>query len=235
MDLELARIVAEDIDFLTREWKQDIDDASLRRASPILRSLLVEGKLGKVAHDCGRSLQIMAPAINKVLTEAELKEKVYFQAGGAKYRGLEVQTMSMVNRALSEKEIKANYECDKKVIGKSYPVKLGAFLRQPSFVVDGVLIHREEVIKYVSNKLGGAHYDNTRKTGAKGEAALEGKYALLDKIRSGTSVADKNAIYYELLSIGQRVVNSRDVRHLQKQLQTLISRPGIIYAKVIST
>jgi len=66
--------------------------------------------------------------------------------------------MSMVNRALSEKEIKANYERDKKVIGKSHPVKLGIFLRQPSFVVDGVLIYRDEVIKYVSNKLGGAHY-----------------------------------------------------------------------------
>lgn len=230
MDMELARIVAEDIDFLTREWNQDIDDASLRRASPILRSLLVEGKLGKVAHDCGSNLRIMAPAINRVLTEAELKENAYFQAGGAKYKGMEVQAMSMVNRALSEKEIKANYERYKKVIGKSYPVKLGVFLRQPSFVVDGVLIYRDEVIKYVSNKLGGAHYDDSRNTGAKGEAPLEGKYALLDKVRSGTNVAEKNAIYYELLSIGQRVVNSRDVRHLQKQLRALISRPGVIYA-----
>jgi len=35
MDIELARIVADDIDFLAREWNKDIDDASLRRASPI--------------------------------------------------------------------------------------------------------------------------------------------------------------------------------------------------------
>lgn len=229
MDLELARIVSEDIDFLTREWNQDIDDASLRRASPILRSLLVEGTLGKVAHECGKSLKVMAPAINRTLTETELKEKVYFQAGGARYKGLKVQAMSIVNRALSEKEIKANYEREKQVIGRSYPVKLGAFLRQPSFVVDGVLIYRDEVIKYVSNKLGGAHYDNTRNTGTKGEANLENKYTLLDKVRNGTCVADKNAIYYELLSIGQRVVNSRDVRHLQKQLQALVGRPGVIY------
>ncbi|NJM11564.1 MAG: hypothetical protein HC889_06490 [Synechococcaceae cyanobacterium SM1_2_3] len=228
MDIELARIVEEDIGFLTCEWNQDIDDASLRRASPILRSLLVEGKLGKVAHDCGRNLRIMAPAINRGLTEAELKEKVYFQAGGAKYKGVEVQAISMVNRALSEKEIKANYERNKKVIGKSYPVKLDVFLRQPSFVVDGVLIYRDEVIKYVSNKLGGTHYDDTRNAGTKSDPL--GKYALLDKVRSGTNVADKNAIYYELLSIGQRVVNSRDVRHLQKQLQALIGRPRVIYA-----
>lgn len=227
--MELARVVAEDLDFLSREWNQDIDDASLRRASPILRSLLIEGKLGKIAHDCEKSLRIMAPAINRVITETELKEKVYFQAGGAKYKGMEVQAISIVNRALSENEIKANYERDKKAIGKSYPVKLGVFLRQPSFVVDGILIYREEVIKYVSNKLGGAHYDDARETDAKGEAALNRKYLLLDKVRSGTNIADKNAIYYELLSIGQRVVNSRDVRHLQKQLQTLIGLPRVIH------
>jgi hypothetical protein len=230
MDIELARIVLEDIEYLSHEWNQDIDDASLRRSSPILRSLLIEGQLGIVAHACGRNLRIMAPAINRVLTENELKQFVYWQAGGAKHKGMEIEAASMVNRALSEQEIKANYERDKIVIGKSYPVKLGAFLRQPSFVVEGVLINREEVIKYVSNKLGGAHYDESRSTTAKPEPTLEDKYVLLDKLRTGTYVAEKNAIYYELLSIGQRLVNSRDIQHLRKQLQTATNRPRIIYA-----
>lgn len=229
MDMELARIVAEDIDFLTHEWNQDIDDASLRRASPILRSLLIEGQLGKIAHTYGRDIRILAPAINKDLTETELKKNVYFQAGGAKYKGMEVQALSIVNYAKPEQEIKADYERRKKVMGKSYPIKLGAFLRQTSFVVDGVLIHREEVIKYVANKLGGVHYQDSRNTTTKGEATLEDKYALLDKVRGGMYVADKNAIYYELLSIGQRIVNSRDVRHLRKELQVLIARPGVIH------
>lgn len=230
MDLDLARIVWEDLDFLFREWNQDIDDASLRRASPVLRSLLIEGQLGKVAHACGRDLRIMAPAINKFLSEAGLKQNAYFQAGGARYKGIEVQAVSMVQRALSEREIKTNYERDRKVIGKSYPVKLGAFLRQPSFVVDGVIIYRDEVIKYISNKLGGAHYDESRKTTATGRVTLEDKYALLDKVRSGTHVADKNAIYYELLSIGQRVVSSRDIHRLRKYLKYSISLPAVIYA-----
>lgn len=230
MDIELAQIVAEDIDYLSREWNQDIDDPSLRRASPILRSLLVEGQLAKVAHACGRNLRIMTPAINRVLTETELKQSVYWQAGGAKYKGMEIQATSIVNRALSAQEIKAKYERDKKLIGKSYPVKLGTFLRQPSFVVEGILINREEVIKYVANKLGGAHYDESRSTTTKHAPTLEDKYALLDKLRAGTYVAEKNAIYYELLSIGQRVVNSRDIQHLRKQLQTAINRPGVIYA-----
>jgi len=33
MDIELVRVVQEDLDLLTKEWNQDIDDASLRQAS----------------------------------------------------------------------------------------------------------------------------------------------------------------------------------------------------------
>ncbi|MGA4531727.1 hypothetical protein ACPA1H_15390 [Ectopseudomonas chengduensis] len=230
MNLELARVVSEDLDFLFSEWNQDIDDASLRRSSPVLRSLLIEGLLGKVAQECGRDLRVMAPAINRVITETELKQNAYFQAGGAKYKGMVIQSTSIINRARTTQEIKENYERTKNVIGKSYPVKLGVFLRQPSFVVDGTLINREEVIKYVANKLGGAHYDESRKVSAGAGVTLDEKFTLLDKVRNEISIADKNAIYYELLSIGQRIINSRDVRHFRKNLQTIIKLPAVIYA-----
>ncbi len=99
------------------------------------------------------------------------------------------------------------------------------FLRQASFVIKGVIINREEVIKYVANKFGGAHYDSNRRISPPGASiSLEDKYTLLDSIRSGTIVADKNAVYYELLSIGQRVINSRDVLHLQKKLKQVLNK-----------
>lgn len=87
----------------------------------------------------------MAPAISRVVTEAELRECIFFQTGGAKYKGMIVQSMLVSTRAKTPAEIKASYERDKVVIGKSYPVKLGVFLKQTSFVVRGVLINREEV------------------------------------------------------------------------------------------
>jgi len=230
MDINLARVVSEDLDYLFNEWNQDIDDASLRRTSPVLRSLLIEGHLAKISQACGKDLRIMAPVINRVIPEAELKEATYFQAGGAKFKGMEVQSMSFVERAFTDQERKFRYERGRKAIGKSYPVKLGVFLRQVSFAVNGVLINREEVIKYVANKLGGAHYDNNRKLSSTNEIALDDKYALLDQVHSQIVVADKNAIYYELLSIGQRMINSRDVQQLRKHLQTLVKRPQVIYA-----
>ena len=43
-----------------------------------------------------------------------------------------------------------------------------------------------------------------------------------------TVTADKNAIYYELLGIGQRVVNSRDIRALRKHLKLVMTVPAVI-------
>lgn len=229
MDLELARLVVEDLDYLFKEWNQDIDDASLRRSSPVLRALLVEGLLARAAHQVGRDIRVMAPASSRVVTETELRECTFFQSGGAKYKGTIVQSMSMIPRAKTPAEIKASYERQKEITGKSYPVKLGIFLKQTSFVVKGVLINREEVIKYVANKLGGAHYDASRASVKEGrDVTLEQKYALLDQVRAGMNTADKNAIYYELLSVGQRVANSRDVRALRKHLGQVVSVPAII-------
>ncbi len=229
MDFELARLVAEDLDYLFKEWNQDIDDASLRRSSPVLRSLLVEGLLACAAHQANREVRVMAPAIARVVTKEELRECTFFQAGGANFKGMMVQSMSIVPRAQSPAEIKASFERSKNVIGKSYPVKLNAFLKQTSFVVKNILINREEVIKYVANKLGGAHYDSSRPPSkVPGEASLDQKYALLDEVRRGMFVADKNAVYYELLSIGQRISNSRDIRGLRKHLEHVLSVPPVI-------
>lgn len=218
MDIDLIRLVAEDLHYLSTEWNQSIDDASLRRSSPALRSLLVEGQLGRAAHQVGCNLRIMAPATCKVMADSELREYRYYQAGGARYNGMMVQATSVVGRAKSMAEVRASYERMKDVMGRSYPVKLGTFLKQTSFVIDGVLISREEVIKYVANKLGGAHYDASRQQSSVRDISLEQKYSLLDRVRAGMLMAERNAVYYELLSIGQRLVNSRDVRNLRKQL-----------------
>lgn len=231
MDTELARVVADDLEYLFAVWNQDIDDASLRRSSTTLRLLLVDGLLGRVAHQVNRQIRVMAPAIGRVTTEAELRECKFFQAGGALHKGMIIQSISMIPRAKTEAEIKISYERGKAVMGKSYPVKLGTFLKQTSLVINGVLINREEIIKYVANKLGGAHYDSSRDdSNSNGDISLEQKYKLLDGVRSGIVVGDRNAIYYELLSIGQRVVNSRDIRQLRKYLTHALSLPPVIYA-----
>lgn len=225
IDRNLLQLVLEDIEYLASEWNQDIDDASLRRASVVLRSLLIEGRLITAAKGVEQDIRILTPAIAKAYSETELKSMHYYQAGGGKYKGSIVQSLCIVKRAKSPDEIKADYEKQKELINKNYPVKLSEFLRQASFAINGVIINREEVIKYVANKLGGAHYDSTRRISPSGSSVcLEDKYMILDNVRNSTEVADKNAIYYELLSIGQRLVNSRDIQHLQKNLKRFLSQ-----------
>lgn len=217
MDIDLIKIVSEDLDYLAEEWTQDIDDSSLRRASPVLRSLLIENQLMKVANILGEEISIMAPCISKYDVHLNDPAVIFYQSGGAKYKGKEIQFLKYLNRAKSPEERNADYEREKSSIGQNYPVKLSLFMKQVSFIINGVKINREEVIKYIANKRGGAHYDDSRKidkTGSKGE--LEKKYALLDNIHKSTSVADKNAVYYELLSIGQRLIASHDVQRVRQ-------------------
>lgn len=217
MDIDLIKLVSEDLDYLTEEWNQDIDDSSLRRTSPVLRSLLIENQLMKVANILNEKIFIMAPSISKYDDNLNDPSIVFYQSGGARYKGMEIRFLKQLNRIKSSEEIKANYEIEKSLAEQSYPVKLSLFMKQISFIVNGVKINRQEVVKYIANKRGGAHYNSVRKidkAGSKGK--LEKKYTLLDNIHKSIYVADKNAVYYELLSIGQRLVGSPDVQRIRQ-------------------
>ncbi len=238
MDIELVRVVKEDLDRLTKEWNQDIDDASLRQASTILRSLLIEGKLLKVAGYFHMQIRVMTPLSCKDQKFTNIDKMQFFQCGGARYHGMEIRDIEYSDQPLSQEANKklANAKPgdtmsveemrrllpfntrDEPSPEQSYPERLPIFLKQASFIIEGQKINREEVIKYVANKLGGAHYDTDRDA----NRPLEAKYILMDKVHEGRiKVAEKNLIYYELLSIGQRIVNSKDIQKLRKKCDSL--------------
>lgn len=116
---------------------------------------------------------------------------------------------------MTPEEIKTDFEKQKEMDGRSYTIKLSKFMKQVSFKIRNVKINREEVIKYIANKKGGAHYDSSREK----NRDLEVKYSLLDSIYSNSSILDKNAVYYELLSIGQRLIGSNDVTRIRQILK----------------
>lgn len=65
IDHRLISYVSEELDYLTNDWSQDIDDPSLRRSSTVLRSLLIEGQLMKVVNMLNEEISVMAPLISK--------------------------------------------------------------------------------------------------------------------------------------------------------------------------
>ena len=218
-DPDLIKIVKDDIIYLENEWDHEISDNSLRISSSILRRLLIEGALNKVAHMMKIKIRILCPLMYKEIDFDELDDASFWQAGGGRSKGLRAAEITLYDRALSESEIKNMYEGGRKRRGKTYPEKLSKYLHQPSFVVNGVKINREEVIKYVNNKIGGTHYDPNRK-----DNKLEEKYKLLDKVNESMEVASRNAVYYELVSVGQSIIKSKDVIKLRKRADQFLEK-----------
>lgn len=90
---------------------------------------------------------------------------------------------------------------------------LANFMPSPCIIAQGKEISRRILIQYVANKLGGAHWDPGR-----GKKKKDMLFALLDQVSQRISLADKNAVYFELLSVGQALVNSPDIQTLRKKI-----------------
>jgi hypothetical protein len=88
---------------------------------------------------------------------------------------------------------------------------LDQYLHIPCMIIGEIDIDRIELIKYVANKLGGAHLDFSRSN-----KQLEQKFLASDNLHQFQRV-EKNIIPYELLSIGQELINSKHVQRLMKR------------------
>lgn len=210
----LLEVVKSELTFLSEEWDQDITVDSLRRSSNVLRMLLVDQNLLKAWRDVEYAGQpmIVAPTLEKRLSMTPLDSIIFATAGGARFKGQEIRNFFIRKGAATPEEIKKIAALDLGGTVASY--RLTDFVESTCMIVKGLIVSREELVKYVANKLGGTHIDTTRDL----TKPLEQKYSYLDSIRETTKVADKNAIYYELLSVGQSLVKSEDIQRLREKL-----------------
>lgn len=184
-----------DLDHLAGTWNQkSVSNDDLRRGSAQLCHLLVEGNLLRAWRSMGFQNQpiIPAPRLESCLRDhAGIAIGV---AGGGEYEGVKA-ALAVVRKA----KLEAPQPKEEEV---THPFKLTKFLTSCSLVINGKRIKREEIIKYVANKLGGAHYDERR---------LEPAFAALDNAGTAINFLGKNAVYFELLSIGQLLANAPDI------------------------
>jgi hypothetical protein len=207
MDEEL-RVVLEDLNFLNEEWDQDVTDDSLRRSSPVLRRFLVEEQLLRAWRKIGLSGQpeILAFTLSRRLTLTPLNEVRFASAGGATYKALAIAQAFEIDRALSPAEVQKVFALGLPEIRQS----LTDFTNATCIIVEGTEISRRDLIKYVANKLGGAHYDEQRDRDYQ---------RLLDHVGQTRVIAGKNAVYFELLSAGQRLIQAPDIVNLRNRLR----------------
>lgn len=140
-----------------------------------------------------------ASTLTPLLTAIPLPRIRFATAGGATFKGVQIRGLMAVNYAMTESEIKA-------LRAQGVEFELRRFIEAPCMVVEGAAIPRRVLIKFVSNKPGGAHFDSRR-----GDSAEDQNFRRLDLIGKTLAVADKNSVYYELLSTGQFLVRAPDI------------------------
>jgi hypothetical protein len=203
---ELIQIVAEDIRYLQQEWHDLIPNHALRRGSSVLRRFLADGDLQRAWKASGFTKQpeIIAASLEGI-PQIPLDKIIFAGAQGATYKGASVMGTLLVNKYLLTNE-ESDY-LENKIGFPQKNMGLLEFIESPCIITENTQIDRRILVKYVSNQLGGSHYDTNRTRKKKTEVY----YPILDRAANYFQYDDKDAIYFELLSIGQAIAKSLDL------------------------
>jgi len=199
----LLRTVAEDIRYLRERWDGTVDDDELRRASTVLRRLLVDNELQRAwkAAGLGGEPQVAASSLGSALNMLPVEHISFAAGGGAQYHGMQLRGFLKLDIVL---EVASMRDLQSQGVPHRH-WKLNEFVNAPCLVVHGHLISRRSLVKYVANTMGGAHFGR-----AKGPLD-ESIRCLLDSVVDQYQLAGKSVVYYELLSVGQAIAAADDV------------------------
>lgn len=170
-----------------------------------MRLLLVHGEYKKAWKIAGfeKSPKILSP-VQENISLLNRDKISFYQSGGAHSNGIEIEDLVIYDDIIDVKEIKKNQTTEKEVL------YIDKFTSAVCMIINGVNISRIDLIKYIANKSGGAHFDPKLKDEVQ-EALSE-----LD-----IEVTNRSAIYLEMLSIGQLLKNSRDTDRFLKKVKDL--------------
>ena len=212
-EIYLVKVIANKLIYLLNEWDEEITDSSLLITSGVLRQLLVDNNN---YGDAWRTKIIgfeKEPTISAIDSDSYIfgidkeipPEKIeIFVVGGAKYKGNIIQSFGYKNYV---EDIEKTFKAKEYLMKNPKIYTLNQYLNSTSLVIKGQKINKREVIKYITNKMGGVHIDFTRNE----NKFCDKKFKLLDKSCS-LKLLNKDYIYYELLSIGQALANSEDTK-----------------------
>ncbi|ESZ20032.1 hypothetical protein [Mesorhizobium sp. L2C084A000] len=235
--------VADDIEWFQKEWcvlYEPPSDADLRRGSAALRRLLVDNTLQEAWRHYGFSDQptVTGPDLKALLTELKrpIQDVVSLIAGGATLNGIQLAMIGAAQVANDKTGVPADAEegfavevfsvsrdarhgpADSSALvdltEKSW--RLNAYLDAPGAVRRGTAFKRRDVIKFFANYAGGVHLKGSKKTAGRKEEVYEHIAELEQKIQADTM----DGLYFELLSIGQALGKSADLRALTAKIRS---------------
>ncbi|MEV4320595.1 hypothetical protein AB0J37_00020 [Microbispora rosea] len=214
VDPNLVASVREDLTYLAQGCKQPVTEASVKRASAVLRRLVLDQNATLQAGRKMLGLQGQ-PRIQAFDLEAELASRYrgvdFAFAGGAQVGGALMALTIMRYMPLPPPRFKI----------REY--LLSQYMQATAMVVMGKPVSRSHLVRYVANKLGGVHYDPHR-TNSKEDRLFK----LLDAHRERLHVAGVDIVHYEVLAIGQHLLRSPQVAELlPADSEALKNIPGL--------
>jgi len=243
----LCEQVANDLAHIRDSWSGELTEHVIRRDSPIIRRLLVDGDYSKAWRKLGLPRQplVLAHDLEDMLGAIPKRYVRYaFPSPYERTRpvGRGNQSVTMASPGVSEGDhvfavpaymqgqgvafvVIPKAELDgikSEEIGSQFqgsylkPMWLTEFLDSTGAYVDGLQITRREIIDFVANAMGGAHYDP--ESGRSNKAA-RGLLKPLHVRWRGSS--DVHAPWIEVMSIGQSVAWSTDAMRFSVEFERI--------------
>lgn len=195
------------LEFLSQQNYDNIADSGLVSAVTILTELLLENKLQLAWNDAGNTNILSLNALNlKALCEMFPKKKIRFaSAGGAKYKGIQVMSPMYYAGSFTEDEQKL-FNSNRP---KSVSTPVYEYLNDFCIIIEGHCITRRELLKYLSSRFLGFDLK-----GRSEKLENSKTFRLLDNQVLTIKIADKDAIFFELLAMIQVIVNNKNVKEI---------------------
>ena len=207
--------IADDLDFISSEWKSDPDDHALRRVCVILRKLLMDGALASAWRQLGfdRAPQVVYLTVLPHVIE-DFGDTLSFALPGG-YRGpqsLHKQLFIFQDPGDVSAEVRRELESNQN-LGVEVTTSIEQFVESAAMVCEGIAISRRQVISYIAYRRFGIHPDDKK------HDENEGVYELLDRLSiegpPTILVLGRHPVATALLAIGQVLLDSPHLRQLR--------------------
>ena len=199
---DLVEVVREDLNYLVTDWPSgEIRDDEIRRSSAVLRRLFAYRDLIKVwVTVVGKKDFLVPSSFIQVADISRLGEVNFASSSPAQNVGMKILAAMVFNRI---------QDGAAPISIKDEVAPLKRYLNQPACVISGALITRDELVQFVANKLGGAHFDDGRHKPTERAIQAMTQY----------SIGNRQALIHEMLSCGQVLAASQSTKGLVAALR----------------
>jgi len=194
---EELKVLQEDLEYLVKTWpKGEISDAELRRSSAVLRRLFSHDDLNRAWVTVVGKKDFLVPSSFIYVADSNRLTEVNFATSS------QVQNVGM--KIFNVIEFNKIQEGPEPIYIKDEVAVLKRYLKQPACVISGVLISREDIVKFVANKCGGAHFDSNHIKPIELAIAAMKQYF----------IGNRQALFHEMLSYGQVLASAESTNEL---------------------